>query len=60
MLLFIALVLVGFFYVYRKGALNWSYEDSSNRRRRPTVPSTIDTVSATQAEPAEQEPALTK
>lgn len=28
MLLFIALVLVGFFYIWRKGALNWSYEES--------------------------------
>src|SRR3954454_17317320 len=37
MLLFIALVLVGFFYVYRKGALDWSYEDTSTRKRRPTV-----------------------
>src|SRR5919199_1207041 len=55
MLLFIALVLVGFFYVYRKGALDWSYEDSSNRtKRRPTVPATIDTVADRQAE----EPAL--
>ncbi len=56
MLLFIALVLVGFFYVYRKGALNWSYEDTSGRpRRRPTVAPSIDTASA---QPRTEEPAL--
>ena len=32
MLIFIALVLIGFFYVWRKGALNWSYEETTGRR----------------------------
>ena len=27
-----ALVLIGFFYVWRKGALNWSYEESTGRK----------------------------
>jgi NADH-quinone oxidoreductase subunit A len=27
MLIFVALVLVGFFYVYKKGALDWSRKD---------------------------------
>jgi NADH-quinone oxidoreductase subunit A len=33
MLLFVALVLVGFFYIWKKGALNWSSEDDSSRRK---------------------------
>jgi NADH-quinone oxidoreductase subunit A len=32
MLIFIVLVLVGFFYVWRKGALNWSIEESTGRK----------------------------
>jgi NADH-quinone oxidoreductase subunit A len=32
MVIFIALVLVGFFYVWRKGALDWSYEETTGRR----------------------------
>src|SRR5438874_2517092 len=32
MLIFIALVLAGFFYVWKKGALDWSGEDPSLRR----------------------------
>jgi NADH-quinone oxidoreductase subunit A len=32
MLIFIALVLIGFFYVWRKGALNWSYEEAAGRK----------------------------
>jgi hypothetical protein len=32
MLIFIALVLAGFFYVWKKGALDWSGEDPSMRR----------------------------
>ncbi len=37
MLIFVALVLIGFFYVWRKGALDWSHEDSSGAAsaRRP-------------------------
>lgn len=31
MLIFIVLVLVGFFYVWKKGALNWSKEETSLR-----------------------------
>lgn len=34
MLLFIALVLVGFFYVYKKGALDWSVEETSRSKRK--------------------------
>ena len=41
MLLFIALVLVGFFYVWKKGALDWSHEE-------PNVP--LRTSSDTTAE----------
>lgn len=32
MLLFIVLVLVGFFYVWKKGALDWSREDTTGRK----------------------------
>ena len=32
MLIFVALILVGFFYVWKKGALNWSREDSTGRK----------------------------
>lgn len=32
MLLFVALVLVGFFYVWKKGALNWSREEDPTGR----------------------------
>jgi NADH-quinone oxidoreductase subunit A len=36
MLVFVALVLVGFFYVYKKGALDWSQaKDSSRKGARP-------------------------
>ena len=38
MLIFIALVLIGFFYVWRKGALNWSPEDSTIRRKAAKRP----------------------
>ena len=31
MLVFIALVLVGFFYIWKKGALDWSREDPTGR-----------------------------
>jgi NADH-quinone oxidoreductase subunit A len=34
MLLFIALVLVGFFYVWKKGALDWSQEGPKRQRTR--------------------------
>ena len=33
MLLFVVLVLIGFFYIWRKGALDWSGEDSVTRAR---------------------------
>ena len=33
MLIFIVLVLAGFFYVWKKGALDWSGEDSTSTRR---------------------------
>jgi NADH-quinone oxidoreductase subunit A len=33
MLLFIILILVGFFYVWKKGALDWSLEDPSNPKK---------------------------
>jgi NADH-quinone oxidoreductase subunit A len=33
MLLFIVLVLVGFYYVWKKGALDWSSEDAAARRK---------------------------
>src|SRR5215468_8073668 len=33
MLIFIALILAGFFYVWKKGALDWSGEDGSIARR---------------------------
>ena len=33
MLIFIALVLAGFFYIWKKGALDWSGEDSSLEKR---------------------------
>jgi NADH-quinone oxidoreductase subunit A len=33
MLIFVALVFVGFLYVWKKGALDWSGEDSSLRKR---------------------------
>ena len=33
MLLFVALVLVGFFYVYKKGALDWSSQGPSRERK---------------------------
>ena len=36
MLLFVALVLIGFFYVWRKGALNWSYEGPGGHRAAKT------------------------
>ena len=33
MLLFIVLVLVGFFYVWKKGALDWSIEEPSATKK---------------------------
>lgn len=35
MLLFIVLVLAGFFYIWKKGVLDWSSEDSAGDRRQP-------------------------
>jgi NADH-quinone oxidoreductase subunit A len=32
MLVFIVLVLCGFFYIWKKGALDWSYQDHDERR----------------------------
>jgi NADH-quinone oxidoreductase subunit A len=32
MLIFILLVLCGFFYIWKKGALDWSYQDPDERR----------------------------
>ena len=32
MLVFIVLVLCGFFYIWKKGALDWSYQDPDERR----------------------------
>jgi NADH-quinone oxidoreductase subunit A len=37
MLLFITLILVGFFYVWKKGALDWSSEEMSGRKERATT-----------------------
>jgi hypothetical protein len=37
MLLFIALVLCGFFYIWKKGVLNWAADESA---RRPGVTET--------------------
>jgi NADH-quinone oxidoreductase subunit A len=37
MLLFVVLVLVGFFYVWKKGGLDWSQEESQVRRAKSTV-----------------------
>jgi NADH-quinone oxidoreductase subunit A len=36
MLLFIALVLTGYFYIWKKGVLNWSSDDASRPARRET------------------------
>jgi NADH-quinone oxidoreductase subunit A len=36
MLLFIVLVLCGFFYIWKKGVLNWSSEEQSRTRRLKT------------------------
>ena len=36
MLLFIALVLCGFFYIWKKGVLDWSVEEQERRSRRQT------------------------
>jgi NADH-quinone oxidoreductase subunit A len=33
MLLFVALILAGFFYIWKKGALDWSVEEGAERRR---------------------------
>jgi NADH-quinone oxidoreductase subunit A len=33
MLIFIALVLVGFFYIWKKGALDWSHEDGTHKAK---------------------------
>jgi NADH-quinone oxidoreductase subunit A len=33
MLLFVALILSGFFYIWKKGALDWSVEQGAERRR---------------------------
>jgi NADH-quinone oxidoreductase subunit A len=33
MLVFVALVLIGFFYVYRKGALDWAPEEKGSKKR---------------------------
>jgi NADH-quinone oxidoreductase subunit A len=33
MLLFIALILAGFFYIWKKGVLNWSVEESTEEER---------------------------
>jgi hypothetical protein len=33
MLIFIALVLAGFFYVWKKGALDWSGEETLHEKR---------------------------
>jgi NADH-quinone oxidoreductase subunit A len=33
MLLFIALILSGFFYIWKKGALDWSVEERTDRTR---------------------------
>jgi NADH-quinone oxidoreductase subunit A len=43
MLIFIALVLIGFFYVWRKGALNWSYEEAMGRRPSKKRATTAET-----------------
>ena len=32
MLIFIALILCGFFYIWKKGALDWSYQDHDEKR----------------------------
>lgn len=37
MLLFIVLVLAGFFYIWKKGALNWAAEMPSEKKPKPTV-----------------------
>src|SRR5450432_3891027 len=34
MFVFVALILVGFFYVWKKGALDWSSEDPDNRGKQ--------------------------
>jgi NADH-quinone oxidoreductase subunit A len=43
MVIFIALVLIGFFYVWRKGALNWSYEEAMGRRASKKRATTAET-----------------
>jgi NADH-quinone oxidoreductase subunit A len=37
MLLFIVLVLCGFFYIWKKGVLNWSTDEEKTRARRDNV-----------------------
>jgi NADH-quinone oxidoreductase subunit A len=37
MLLFIALVLCGFFYIWKKGILNWSTDEEKTARRRDNL-----------------------
>jgi len=37
MLLFIVLVLCGFFYIWKKGVLNWSTEEEKTSTRRDNV-----------------------
>jgi NADH-quinone oxidoreductase subunit A len=34
MLVFVVLILSGFFYIWRKGALDWSYSDQRGERRK--------------------------
>jgi NADH:ubiquinone oxidoreductase subunit 3 (subunit A) len=34
MLVFVVLILSGFFYIWKKGALDWSYSDQRGDRRK--------------------------
>ena len=46
MFVFVALILVGFFYVWKKGALDWSGETPEDCARRPEVthPAILETT----------------
>ncbi len=45
MLVFVALVLVGFFYVWKKGALDWSGEDGTEGSRRRAKQKAVGSLS---------------
>ncbi len=42
MLVYVAVILVGFFYIWQKGALDWAMERTGTRRRAVVIPGGLD------------------